>query len=359
MRPDGSTCSLNLPILDPFARAPLACAPLARAAAIVGALAVVLAAAVPFASAADPATGPAGGGFFAGVDALSLRPAGASTDYAVVDVDADLDLEGAVRSVEPSSDVVPRVTLGWRWIGPWSSPAEITVSGWRYDADETDRCTSGAGGSSTLWDVLSPPNIALGAFDGSARARAGLDSRVIDLSYAQTVLALDDAKDGRAGVRVRAGLRQLRHDAALDVAYTGTSRDVAVSTRSEARGLGVRAGVEGTLPVAPRVRLEGEMSYGLLRGTVKTHYTAASLAAFPAIDLALDRDRNISTLDGALRVSIAAWRDLTIRASVEWSRWSDVVDTLTFLDDVQQASFVVGTGDATWQAASVGVGWRW
>ncbi len=290
-------------------------------------------------------------GFFGGVEALGLRPAGGSADYAVLDPDADLNLEGSVRSVELSTTFVPRVTVGWRWDTGWKMPAEIALSAWTFDADRRESIASGGG---SLWDVLAPPNLSLGAYEGTAAATYGLDSRVVDLTYTQTVIS-----DERAAVRVRIGLRHLEHESALRVTYAGPGRDVDVANVTETRATGLRAGVVGALPLGRRVRLEGELAYGLLRGTVTTHASALSLAAFPEIDLTIDRDRNITTLDGAVRLALDLGRGVSLQAAFEWARWADVEDAVTFVDDIQQAGFVVGHGDAVWQGVSLGAGWRW
>lgn len=290
-------------------------------------------------------------GLFGGVEALGLRPADGSADYAVLDPDADLNLEGSVRSVELSTKFVPRVTVGWRWDTDWKMPAEVALSAWTFDSDRRDSIGSGAG---SLWDVLAPPNLSLGAYEGTATATYGLTSRVVDLTFTQTVIA-----DERAAVRVRVGLRHLRHESALAVTYAGPGRDIEVANDSATRATGLHAGVVGALPFGRRVRLEGELAYGLLRGTVTTRASAASLAAFPAIDLTLDRDRNITTLDGSVRLAFDLGRGLSLQAAFEWARWADVTDTVTFVDDIQQAGFVVSRGDAVWQGVSVGAGWRW
>ncbi len=290
-------------------------------------------------------------GFFATADAVQLRNAGASREVVIVDPDADLDVEGDLRAVEAEAVTAPRVSLGYRWRSRWNTPAEITFSGWRSDASGTLAVDAGAG---LLWDVLTPPSLALAGYDGSATATLDDDATVIDLSYAQTVLA-----DERAIVRFRAGLRHIAYETRLSADYVSGISEASVRTSSALDTYGVRVAAEGALPLGAGFRLAGEISYGLLWGDVEATYTAASSAGFPGVDVRRGRDRNIDALEGAARLEWQSRTGLGLRAGVEWARWSSAIDQITFTDDIQPGAVVVQAQDAVWYGVSLGVGYRW
>lgn len=285
--------------------------------------------------------------FFIEVDALALRPTNSSPDFVIVDPDDDFDVEGTIRSIEFSSSVTPRITIGTRW----NAVEGLELSGWTFDETATGQVSSGDG---LLWDVLSPPNISMLGFRGTATARYGIKSLVLDLSYTREALS-----DEQYSAGFSVGLRRLEHKNTLAVTYAGNSRSVFVATRSEAQGTGLQAEAWGSMRLSRRWAITGEVSYAVLVGTTEIILNATSPSAFPSISVRGERDRTYSTIDGSLVLVGDLGAGFTLRAGVTLSRWMDTVETPHFLDDINLAAFDTQVSDAQWAGLSLGVGFHW
>ncbi len=285
--------------------------------------------------------------FFIEVDALALRPTNASPDFVIVDPDDDFNVEGTIRSIEFSSTLTPRITIGTRW----NAVEGLELSGWGFDETETGSVSSGDG---LLWDVLSPPNISMLGYRGTATARYGIESLVLDLSYTREALSDDQY---HAGFSV--GLRRLEHKSSLSVTYAGSGRSVLVATRSDAKGTGLRAEAWGSMRLSRRWTITGEVSYAVLVGTTEINLNATSPSAFPSISVSGDRDRTYGTIDGSLVLVGDLGAGFTLRGGVTLSRWMDTVETPRFLDDINLAAFDTQVSDAQWAGLSLGVGFHW
>nr|MBP7149828.1 hypothetical protein [Acidobacteriota bacterium] len=296
---------------------------------------------------ACPASFAADGGFSIAVDLLALRPSEPSADYVVVDHDDDANVEGDIRAVDLCSSTTPRVTVGYAWPGGGG----VSISWWEFDESETESRRSGGG---TLWDLMSPPDLSLLGYEGTARATYSVDSRVIDAVYSHLALV-----DDSYSAHVLLGVRLLEHDVRTAARYSSDVRSVRVEQGSEADGIGARIGLAGSYRLGPRWSVEGAASYALLRGEVDATYTARSLSAFPRVAIRRERDVTFSTLEGELALRFEIAGGLSARAGVEFARWTDVAEFEQLTDDVQHAGVVSRSADAGWEALVAGAAYRW
>lgn len=290
----------------------------------------------------------AGNGFYVEVDAMMMRPTNSSLDYAILDPDTDLAVEGAIHAVDPSTVTVPRLEVGLRW----SATETFSLSWWSYDEAERESLSSGDG---LLWDVLSPPNMSLLGFEGRADASYKIVSSVIDLLYEREVLTDEEYT---AGFSV--GLRHLEYESDFTVAYGGLVRSVSVRMDSDSTATGVRAAVYGALHFGGgRWSLSGEAAYSLLLGGTDILAQADSISAFPDIDVNSSEDKTFNTIEGEVALTGRLAPHIDLRFTLMLARWLDMVESPRFLDDINQASFDRQTTDAQWAGLSAGLRLHW
>ena len=289
-----------------------------------------------------------GGGFYFQADALAMRPTNSSLDYVILDPDTDLAVEGSIRAVDPATATVPRMEVGMRW----SATETISLSWWSYDETERESLRSGGG---LLWDVLSPPNISLLGYEGRADASYKIKSTVVDLLYEREVLTDEEYT---AGFSV--GLRYLEYESDFTAGYEGLSRSVTVRIDSDSTATGARAAVYGVLNFGGgRWSLRGEAAYSLLLGDTDILAQAASISAFPSINVTSSEDKTFNTIEGKVTLTGRLASHVDLRLALMLARWLDTVESPRFLDDINQASFDHQTTDAQWAGLSLGFRLHW
>ncbi len=281
----------------------------------------------------EPACGP-WGGFFADVEFLYLKPSRQGLDFAIVSPDHNPDPEGSIQSDPWHSRAAFRVGAGYRLPEDnW----EVGVFYTYLHNDQTGALTAPAGGQ--LFATQTHPGTV--EFVNSANADASLSYNVYDLEIGRTM----DVSP-HFSFRPFGGLRFADINQDFGVLYDGgdANRDI-VDSRIKFNGAGVRLGGQADWKVLEHLSLYGRAGGSLMIGDFNvSQIELNNNGATPLTNVNESYRKVVPVLE--MGVGVAYHTDhFRISVGYELTNWFNLIDTPSFVDDVQQGKYQRNVSD--------------
>ena len=276
----------------------------------------------------------AGGGFFADAEYLYLKPYRRGLDFAIVSPNADAGPEGSIQSDPWHTRSAFRVGGGYRM--SYDGPDVGFYYTYLHD-DQIAGLFAPAGGR--LFATQTHPGTV--ELVGRATAEATLSYNVFDLEVGRRV-GLGEA----LAVRPFGGLRFAEIGQNFTVLYDGgDANQDRVGSRLKFDGGGVRAGAEVDWMLLDHWSLYGRAAGSLLTGDFHATQTEFNNAGATPLTNVEESFRKI-TPAAELAFGVA-YQAEHVRLSVGYEvvNWFNLVDTPSFVSDVQQGKYLRNVSD--------------
>ncbi len=274
------------------------------------------------------------GGLFVDIEYLYLKPLRNDLDFAIVSPNADGDPEGSIQS-DPW-----HVRSAFRLGGGWQAPNDGPDVGFYYTYlhdDQIGGLTQPAGG--LLFATQTHPGTV--ELVGQATAEALLSYNVFDLEVGRRM-----GLGGGLSLRPFGGLRFAEIGQNFSIAYNGgDANHDAVGDRLKFDGGGLRAGAQVDWALLDHWTVYGRLAGSLMTGDFHATLTEFNNAgATPLTDV--DESFRKMTPVAEMAVGVAYERP-RVRLSVgyEMTNWFSLVDTPSFVSDVQQGKLERNVSD--------------
>ena len=268
--------------------------------------------------------------WFASVDGLYLKPRQRGLDYAVTEDGSSLVLgSGQINSLDYDRDGGFRFNLGHLTKTGWSVRAAFTM----FDTDGS-AIAQRPPGVGQLFATRSHPS---GASDEAETATAfgSLDYKTFD------ILAERDVFHNRfATVTTFAGLRWVEIDQQMDMRYDGRDFDNGrIVDQTTMDGLGLRLGSQSSWHMAGGFSLFGKIAGGLTYGRHSMQFTESNVdETVSIVDIRDNYDEAVGSLEAAAGMNWC-WKNLSVGAGYEMTKWFNVGERSMFVDNVREGSY--------------------
>ncbi|HYE05478.1 MAG TPA: hypothetical protein VEL07_08090 [Planctomycetota bacterium] len=289
---------------------------------------------------------------FVVVDQVFVRPTGMDPAYAATDGDNDGLYEGSEQSLEFDYERTTAIRIG----GRLADGDRIELAVWLADVSHED--TTRSSGTATVWDILyHPVDSGQDLLNTTAYAAGAVRGSTIDVAYVHVL----DAVAAPWSAEISLGLRRadLRNEL-LAVYQTSVDEPWYVDHRSEASGLGLRAGARVRRGWwEDRIGVWAAIGYAVLQGRLETSDDHIWVDNAIHASVETSEQTGFTMLDAAVGVDATLGLGFAFEGGWQLSRWDGMCRFDRFVDAGDPSKRATSNESVTWDGFLVGLSWTY